>query len=170
MQSTFYAKWQSQFSHVTIPREPRQAKCDVCTSLKSILGKTSTPQQIKGEVKMILEAHRQTVVQERHLYWIRREMAVANSSMFFSFVMDGMDQSVSNLPNYHPRIRKLLPIAEFHVFGVLNHVRDKPHFFICHDGIRKDSNLSISAFLWSIMSEPQPWPPVLFLQVRYLQI
>ena len=157
--------WLKDFSHVVIPPEPRLAKCDICTSLKLLKSMLTTPASVKPDIDRILSAHRRHVTRERQLYWIRRDMACANPTVFLSFIMDGMAQTCSNLPNYNPRLRKLLPIAEFHIFGIINHVHGRNKFFICHDGIRKDSNLSISCLLWSLADVPQPWPPVLFLQV-----
>jgi len=150
---------------VQIPPEPRQSKCDVCSTLKEQRDCPSTPHDIKTSLSAMIECHRRNVVKERHLYWIRRDLSQSNSSVFLSLIMDGMDQSVTTLPQYQPRTRKCKPFAEFHVFGVLNHCTSKAKFFMCHEGIRKNSNLSIAALLWTLLDVPQPWPPVLFLQV-----
>lgn len=163
--------WQRNFKHVVIPVQPRQAKCDVCTSLHELLHSPNTPTSTKHDMRGILEAHRNSVVKERQMYWLRRDMAVTNPSMFASFIMDGMDQTATSLPNYNPRVRKVLPAQKFHIFSVLNHGSKCSHFFVCHEGIRKDSNLSITALLWTLQSMPQPWSPVLYLQVciaRYM--
>jgi hypothetical protein len=157
--------WRKHFKFVLIPAQSSHAKCDVCTSLMTLKYSASTPLHQRNQISLMLRAHRDHVVKERTLYWLRKDLAAAEPEMFLSFIMDGMDQSATALPNYHPRLRKLLPIMKFHVFAVLNHCSQKPHFFLCHDMIRKDSNLSIAALLWSLVSVPQPWPPVLFIQV-----
>ena len=157
------------FEHVKIPKEPRQGKCDVCTSLKRKIQSPGTSVKSKEELKRMLEVHREQVVMERNKYWVRRDLAMGQPSVFLSLIMDGMDQSVTCLPNHNPRVRKCLPFADHHVFAVLNHATRKTKFFLCHDGIRKDSNLSIAAMLWSLAEVPQPWPPVLFMQVVVLR-
>jgi len=91
LQSTFHAVWRQHFPHVKIPKEPRQGKCDVCTSLKQQIQAPGSPSKTKQELQQFLEAHRQEVVKERNLYWVRRDLAIGQPSLFVSLIMDGME-------------------------------------------------------------------------------
>lgn len=169
-QCSFYCLWSKHFPRLIIPKQPRQAKCQVCVTLAEVKATNSVSDTIKQQLSIIQDLHRAAVIKERFFYWIKRDMAIRNPQRYLSIIVDGMDQTCTALPNFKPLIRKLSPLVDVHVTGVYNHSSRKMHCMVSHEAIRKDSNLTILSIIQALKHTPSPWPPQLFLQVSFALI
>ncbi|XP_071958009.1 uncharacterized protein [Antedon mediterranea] len=162
--ATFYKFWCVEFKHIVIPEENRFAKCSKCTRIKFELHKTNQKQK-RQILMMKREKHLRKQNIERRKYYKHMQKARQNPNKYLSIIIDGMDQSKTDLPSFaceSKETSKMWKLAT-HVTGVLVHGRHG-HCFIDLKQFPHDSNLTCNIIL-TVLSEIQPLPPVLYLQL-----
>ena len=109
--------------------------------------------------------------QERKKYYSHREKARANPDKYITLIIDGMDQSKTNLPKLTktPKAVQGLQQLRTHITGVLAHTR-APHgkyAFAYIDMLQypHDCNLTIHVLLNALLEFKDKLPPVLNLQL-----
>ena len=111
--------------------------------------------------------------QERKKYSLHRQKARSNPDKYVTIIIDGMDQSKTNLPCLCKESKSSQPIQRLktHLTGVLVHTRS-PHRKLCYcffDQLQwpHDSNLTATILykvLWDFKSQKQ-LSPILYLQL-----
>ena len=107
---------------------------------------------------------------ERQKYYHHREKSRQNPEKFITVIVDGMDQSKTNVPNLSRRTKSTQNLWHLptHVTGVLVHTRStkgKKAFAFCDlYQYQHDSNLSINVLIMALLQSIPKLPPVLYLQ------
>ncbi|XP_061195044.1 uncharacterized protein LOC133203240 [Saccostrea echinata] len=97
----------------------------------------------------MMSVHNQRQMKERRYYYKKRELARGNPSHFLSIIIDGMDQSKTNLPHFTGRLMKGVDPNSFlktHIQGVLNHGLESLDLYV---DINVDANLVMNIILKS---------------------
>ena len=107
---------------------------------------------------------------ERGKYYHHREKARQNPDKYVTVIVDGMDQSKTNIPNLPRRTKSTQNLWHLptHITGVLVHTRatkGKKAFAFCDFyQYPHDSNLSINVLMTALLQALPNLPPVLYLQ------
>lgn len=161
---SFYRLWKLHFSHVLIPKQPTQAKCETCVVFQDLLQTVKTQPELKSKLRLMRDIHIACVMKQRHYYWIKRDLSFRQPTRLVSLIVDGMDQAKTALPRFTPYRKSAPPIIDVHLLAFINHSTKLPSFLVCHEGIRKDSNLTVLALAMALQGIAQPWPAQLFIQ------
>ena len=112
-----------------------------------------------------------TIRQERKKYALHRQKARSNPEKYITIIIDGMDQSKTNLPCLckESKSSQALQKLRTHLTGVLVHTR-APKGKICYgfyDLLQwpHDSNMTIAVLLKILHQFKHKLPPVLYLQL-----
>eukprot|EP00105_Crassostrea_gigas_P040888 XP_019925036.1 PREDICTED: uncharacterized protein LOC105333681 [Crassostrea gigas] len=87
---------------------------------------------------------------ERQYYYKKREAAKRAPNKFLSLIVDGMDQSKSNLPHFVGRTAKAVNAADqlkTHISGVIAHGQNEFYTFLDVGQYPHDSNLTINIII-----------------------
>ncbi|XP_078659995.1 uncharacterized protein LOC144904736 [Branchiostoma floridae x Branchiostoma belcheri] len=164
----FFSVWQLHFPHVSIPKACRMKQCDVC-----MLAKQTIASEVSFVARQALisrwKRHLQRQQKERETYYERRSRAESRTRDYFSLILDGMDQSKSNLPHFkgwtEPKSAGNTRL-ETHITGAIVHGRNT-YALIDLSQYPHDSNLAMNSLLHILVSEAGngPLPPILNIQV-----
>ncbi|CAH1252417.1 Hypp9281 [Branchiostoma lanceolatum] len=170
----FFSIWQEHFTHVSIPKVRscvkacRMKQCDVC-----MLAKATIASEVSHIERQALisrwKRHLQRQQNERETYYQRRARAEARQRDYLSLILDGMDQSKSNLPHFkgwtEPKSAGNARL-ETHITGAIVHGRNT-YALIDLSQYPHDSNLAMNSLLHILVSEANngPLPPTLNVQV-----
>ena len=143
--TTFIKIWNSKFTHVVIPYNPRMGKCKHCVQFQEAIERTTNPAE-KQRLRDLRRLHYDHITRERQVYWdIRRTAARANSK-HNSGITDGMDVGKTGLPSFPKRSkieREYEPFSQ-KVTGGLMQGMDTSHFLFVSDAyMPADTNLNI---------------------------
>ncbi|XP_061193023.1 uncharacterized protein LOC133201246 [Saccostrea echinata] len=108
---------------------------------------------------------------ERQYYYKKREAAKRAPTKFLSVIVDGMDQSKSNLPHFVGRTAKAVNSADqlkTHISGVIAHGQNEFFTFLDIGQYPHDSNLTINIILQILFKIKDimggKLPPTFYLQ------
>ncbi|XP_052212296.1 uncharacterized protein LOC127831367 [Dreissena polymorpha] len=108
---------------------------------------------------------------ERTYYYGKRRKSRLEPTAYLSMIIDGMDQSETNLPHFTGRLPKNMRMADLlktHVTGVINHEHGGFHTFIDLNEYPHDPNLTINVLLKMLkitaVSHDNTLPPTFFIQ------
>ncbi|XP_073254276.1 uncharacterized protein [Porites lutea] len=90
--------WKKQFRNVIIPKENKFTKCGVCVALKLCLQGTTDKDKRKS-LSFKRKVHNEQQMAERRAYYSNCLKAELDPDQYLSIIIDGMDQSKTNLPH-----------------------------------------------------------------------
>lgn len=108
---------------------------------------------------------------ERKKYHLHREKARANPNRYITIIIDGMDQSKTNLPSMVQEAKSTQNLFRLrtHLTGALVHTRSPhgKHIFAFYDMLQwaHDSNMTIQVLSQVVHSFRDKLPPTLYLQL-----
>jgi len=95
---TFSRVWKTRFRKVIIPKENKFMKCGVCVALKLCLQGTMDQDKRKN-LAFKRRIHNEQQMAERRAYYANCLKAEQQPRRYLSLILDGMDQSKTNLPH-----------------------------------------------------------------------
>ncbi|XP_053405149.1 uncharacterized protein LOC128558899 [Mercenaria mercenaria] len=108
---------------------------------------------------------------ERKYYYRKRDASRKNPDAYMSLIVDGMDQSKTNLPHFTGRLPKNIKgtdLLKTHITGVINHGHGGFHTYVDLNEYPHDPNLTINVLLKMLKRTAQQHmnqlPPVLYIQ------
>ncbi|XP_062609674.1 uncharacterized protein LOC134271502 [Saccostrea cucullata] len=165
---TFLNIWNDHYSHVRIKQSNLFTRCTTCDKLDRELHKQLNPEKNRNILtKKQDHLHRQ--MKEKTAYYRRKVVSRRRPDKYLSLIIDGMDQSKTNIPHFKGRQSKEFAATRqlnVHVTGVLSHSRNKKILYTDFHQYKHDSNLTLNILLkvlWN-HSKGKPLPPVLYLQ------
>ena len=107
-----------------------------------------------------------TYSQERSRYYDNRQRARQEPHKYLSIIIDGMDQSKTDLPHLARKNKAAcnLWVLRTHITGALVHGR-RSYAFVDVNMWPHDSNLSINILLQILLDQKDSLPPILYLQL-----
>ncbi|XP_078603146.1 uncharacterized protein LOC144877116 [Branchiostoma floridae x Branchiostoma japonicum] len=166
--SYFCSIWQKHFKQVSIPKACRMKQCDVC-----MLAKQTIASEVSHTARQSLiskwKRHLQRQQNERETYYERRARAESRRRDYLSLILDGMDQSKSNLPHFkgwtEPKSAGNARL-DTHITGAIVHGRNT-YALLDLSQYPHDSNLAMNSLLHIMVCEAEngQLPPILNIQV-----
>lgn len=143
--AVFNKIWKNAFSHVKLRVFKQVAgKCNICAVL-SQLRKSVSEGFKRGLLTELHAYHRTMYMGERQTYYDRQEMSRQNPHDIGSFIMDGMQQEHSKIPQ-QAQAHQFDPQVKMHLMGILEHGHNLTIYRSF--GITKsDTNENIHCFL-----------------------
>ncbi|XP_053403787.1 uncharacterized protein LOC123534087 [Mercenaria mercenaria] len=166
--SLFYNIWNRK-KNLKIKQTNSFSKCNTCVHLERELEKTRDPES-RTKLKSMVAVHNERQMNERRYYYEKKDKAKDYPRRFLSLIVDGMDQSKTNLPHFTGRLLKGVDPNSFlktHVQGILNHGCSTFKCYVDINEYSHDSNLVMNTLLRAIhdsQSKLGTLPEVLFLQ------
>ncbi|XP_061190665.1 uncharacterized protein LOC133198638 [Saccostrea echinata] len=151
-QSAFYDIWKNDFPHLKIKQTNSFSKCSTCVHIERELEKTRDLSK-RTKLKQMMRVHNQRQMTERRYYYRKRDIAKNYPQKHMSIIIDGMDQSKTNLPHFTGRLMKGIDPNSFlktHVQGVLNHGMGTFDVYVDINEYCHDSNLVMNVILKTI--------------------
>ncbi|XP_063438737.1 uncharacterized protein LOC134719703 [Mytilus trossulus] len=115
--------------------------------------------------------HNSRQMLERKYYYTKKNAAKTSPSQYLSLIIDGMDQSKTNLPHFVGRMAKAVNKVDqltTHVTGVLAHGQNKFFTFLDLNQYAHDSNLTMHILMLILHQISKlmgnKLPPILYLQ------
>ena len=144
-------------------------ECLTCTRLKVEKARVlaSRDRDKIRDVKMRIRTHQEHQKQERGHYYAHRTKARTHPSECLSIIMDGMDQSKTNLPHTVRPTKGERHCCETKITGVLVH-GDRFNVYINEPQVHSTSNVAIHCLhdtLMDLLEARGQLPKVLYLQV-----
>ncbi|XP_052787711.1 uncharacterized protein LOC128222654 isoform X2 [Mya arenaria] len=146
------------------------SKCTICTSLERHMTKILNPDTRAHFRKLKLEHHERQML-ERSYYYKKREASRKEPTKYMSIIIDGMDQSKTNLPHFTGRLPKSLSAADLlktHITGAICHGHGGMYSFLDINQFPHDPNLTIDVILRilekTVTTNSNRLPPTLYLQ------
>ena len=168
--SHFFKLWNKELHFLKIKKTNSFSKCNLCSILERRLQNTRNKHEII-QIREQRENHCERQMHERKLYYYKRNKAQKNPKKYLSIIIDGMDQSKTNLPHFAGRKAKCLNLGELlqtHITGAISHGHERRMTFIDIMEYPHDSNLSINILLKVLHQcaklNKNFLPPVLYLQ------
>ncbi len=164
--SQFRNIWEEEFSHVKKRRRKPFGECTECAGFKTQLKELRNDPQTRDSVKQKYKSHLEHQKLERTSYYGRRWKGKRGAA--HSIIMDGMDQSKTDLPHTETALKADGNMVETKITGILVHGR-KFDCYVSEPQVKHDTNLALTC-LHSTLSElwdedGDNGPEVLYLQV-----
>ena len=161
--SRFRAVWKSGFPNVKKRRRKPFGECAECAGFKGQLEtERKDPEQRKLTMMKYL-AHLTHQKMERMGYYRRR--AKGKRGRCISIIMDGMDQSKTDLPHTSTSLKSDSNMVETKITGVLVHGRNF-NCYVSEPQVKHDTNLSLTCLHDTLMDELASDPAdTLYVQV-----
>ncbi|XP_061164113.1 uncharacterized protein LOC133195610 [Saccostrea echinata] len=165
---TFLNIWNEHFPHVKIKQSNLFTRCTTCDKLDRELHKQLNPEK-KKEIFIKKQEHLHRQMKEKSAYYRRKTVSRRRPDRYISLIIDGMDQSKTNIPHFKGRPSKEFAATRqlnVHVTGVLSHGLNRKYLFTDLHQYKHDSNLTLNVLmkvLWN-HSKGKSLPPVLYLQ------
>jgi len=162
--SAFRKVWKKEFAHVKKRRRKPFGECAVCAGYKSQLKDERKDPNQRARTMALYVAHLQHQQLERKRYYARR--AKGKRGRCISIIMDGMDQSKTDLPHTEVALKSDSNMVETKITGVMVHGRSF-NCYVSEPQVRHDTNLSLTCLHHTLMEELKEGPPVdtLYVQV-----
>lgn len=164
-QSHFLRLWREEARHIAIPKNCRFSKCNTCTLIKIKLGETKDPQKRKLlQEKRARHLRKQNL--ERQKYYKHQQKAKSYPNRYLSLIIDGMDQSKTQLPHFvhASKFTSAMWRLRVHLVGVIVHGIGVYGFFDLFE-YSHSTNLTLSVLLSVIYMLRESLPDVLYLQM-----
>ncbi|XP_078346095.1 uncharacterized protein LOC144631526 isoform X2 [Oculina patagonica] len=165
--ATFSRMWKKRFRNVIIPKENKFTKCGVCVALKLCLQGTNNKDK-RRSLAYKRKIHNEQQMAERRAYYANCLKAELNPDQYLSLIIDGMDQSKTNLPHANCLSKdETYHFLRTHVTGAISHGHGRIFSYIDLMRWPHDSNLTLNVLLQIFveLSEEGRLPPYLFLQM-----
>ncbi|XP_071851801.1 uncharacterized protein [Apostichopus japonicus] len=162
--------WQEKLPQFTIPNSTDFSKCTTCTQLQEAYEKSSSEDQ-RQKISGLKASHDKFVEAERRAYHLARERARREPHEMTCMIIDGMDQSKTDIPHLIVKDKDSASLARLpvHFTGVLLHTStaEGKMPFVFHDvkHIPHDSNLTIYCLTEALKAAQDYLGKVLFLQM-----
>ncbi|XP_028416665.1 uncharacterized protein LOC114540736 [Dendronephthya gigantea] len=153
--------------------ENRFTKCDHCTNYKKQLEATMNKAKRKA-IQELLDEHIERVMNERRKYHLHRYKARRSPSKYLTIILDGMDQSKTDVPNLRRVCKSTANLQKLrtHLVGTIMHSGLCPMGKLFHGMFdlfqwKHDSNLTMNILikLLALLNDRYGLPPILNLQV-----
>jgi hypothetical protein len=165
----FRLLWVNDFPHVKTPKSKRFAKCVECADYLKKLKKT-TIQSDKVAIREAFNNHMDEARKERLDYHARRLRSKTNPEEILCIIIDGMDQSKTDLPHWRRDTKRTeqMQKCKTHVMGAIAHGHGS-YVSVCPPWVSDNGNLT-SDFLRKILLDISSrdgyvLPPKLSLQL-----
>jgi hypothetical protein len=140
----FYKLWDRDYSHVTLSSTLNFEKCDMCTKITQLqkglrLGADKAKMQKLTRMK---QSHNEFQKRQRHVYYRKAAEAVDNPREVMSVIIDGMDQSKTDLPHWRQMSKGTAKLTRFgfNLTGAIVHGFGAQHFWSFDDVSHNASN------------------------------
>lgn len=163
--SRFRSVWDTNFRHVRKRRRKPFGECAECAGFKDQLQKLRKDPQQRDVVMKRYKGHLDHQKEERLAYYKRRKKGKWGSAI--SIIMDGMDQSKTDLPHTQTALKSDGDMVETKITGVLVHGRSF-QCYVSEPQVKHDTNLSLTCLHDTLMKElnsDEPEVDTLYLQV-----
>ncbi|XP_063419269.1 uncharacterized protein LOC134702108 isoform X2 [Mytilus trossulus] len=138
--------------------------CDICMKVKMEMHKLKDAVK-KDQLKKDLKVHLDRQRSERRDYYKKKDEACMKSKEVMSIIIDGMDQSKTNIPHFKGWTRPKCGAAALktHITGCLVH---GSQLYLYTDLLQwpHDPNLTITCLVNAITSNTNVLPPKLYVQ------
>lgn len=163
--SHFLRLWREEASYIAIPKHNRFSKCDTCTLIKTKLGETRDPAKRAILIEK-REKHLRLQNMERQKYYKHQTKAKIHSSKYLSIIIDGMDQSKTQIPHFvhASKFTSSMWRLRVHLVGVILHGIGVYGFFDLFE-YSHSTNLTLSVLLSIFYMLKESLPDVLYLQM-----
>ena len=165
-QSQFSKIWNEDFSNVKKRRRKPFGECTECAGFKTQLKELRNDPTAREVVKKNYKFHLEHQKLERTSYYGRRWKG--KRGVAHSIIMDGMDQSKTDLPHTETALKADGNMVETKITGILVHGK-RFDCYVSEPQVKHDTNLALTCLhntlseLWDAEGENQP--EVLYLQV-----
>ncbi|XP_053389791.1 uncharacterized protein LOC128552757, partial [Mercenaria mercenaria] len=105
-ESTFYGVWTKHFPNLKIKKTKSFSQCTKCAILQRKFQSTLDP-VTRSQLRMERSLHNQRQMLERKFYYSKRHASRQHPEDFLSLIIDGMDQSKTDLPHFIGRQAKV---------------------------------------------------------------
>uniref|UniRef100_A0A8W8JJX8 DUF7869 domain-containing protein n=1 Tax=Magallana gigas TaxID=29159 RepID=A0A8W8JJX8_MAGGI len=102
---TFLNIWKDHFSHVKIKQSNLFTRCTTCDKLDRELHKQLNPEK-KRDIFIKKQEHLHRQMKEKSAYYRRKTVSRRRPDRYISLIIDGMDQSKTNIPHFKGRPSK----------------------------------------------------------------
>ncbi|XP_060583861.1 uncharacterized protein LOC132740023 [Ruditapes philippinarum] len=168
--STFFDMWAKHFPHIKIKKTTAFTKCSICGLLERQMQNTLIPEE-RALIRHKRKIHNDRQMKERIYYHCKREQSRVEPMKYLSLIIDGMDQSKTNLPHFKGRLPKSInpvDLLKTHITGVISHGHGGFHTFTDFNQFPHDPNLTITVILKMLLNTAKVndgrLPPVLYVQ------
>ncbi|XP_070550483.1 uncharacterized protein [Ptychodera flava] len=151
--SHFKRIWSHHLPEFKIAKADRDfAICTTCVNLKEELIKAKRPEE-RERVKKAIEVHDNAVCTERAVYHAARERARLEPDELTTIIIDGMDQSKTNIPRFAVKDKDSNTLLQLmtHITGSLHHTNTAqgkiPYVLLDLRQFPHDSNLTMNVLL-----------------------
>ncbi|VDI78639.1 Hypothetical predicted protein [Mytilus galloprovincialis] len=138
--------------------------CDICMKVKMEMHKLKDAVK-KDQLKKDLKVHLDRQRSERRDYYKKKDEACMKSKEVMSIIIDGMDQSKTNIPHFKGWTKPKCgaPALKTHITGCLVH---GSQLYLYTDLLQwpHDPNLTITCLVNAITSNTNLLPPKLYVQ------
>ncbi|KAL5468782.1 hypothetical protein EMCRGX_G029899 [Ephydatia muelleri] len=147
------------------------SKCDLCTKYTEERAKGGRDKKSIEDLRAKYDKHLEHVQKERGVYYNHRHKARNNPNKYLTIIIDGMDQSKTNVPFVCQRTKSTQNLwrLQSHITGVLIHTDSswgkQVLAFVDLYQYPHDSNLTINILIRTLNELEKPLPPVLYLQL-----
>ena len=165
--SQFRSIWEEEFVHVKKRRRKPFGECTECAGFKTQLKELRNDPKARDVVKKKYKSHLEHQKLERTSYYGRRWKGKRGAA--HSVIMDGMDQSKTDLPHTETALKADGNMVETKITGILVHGK-RFDCYVSEPQVKHDTNLSLTC-LHNTLSElwdeegPENRPDILYLQV-----
>ncbi|XP_022100770.1 uncharacterized protein LOC110984676 isoform X3 [Acanthaster planci] len=166
----FTTIWADHLANFVIAKRSEFTECTTCTTLKERRGRALTDVEQKL-VTDLMKQHASTVEHERRAYHTARERARCHPTDQTTIIIDGMDQSKTDVPHLIRRDKATVHLSRLpvHITGVLMHTATAegriPLVYLDHKEVPHDSNLTLHCLLQTLMRHQEKLGKTLFLQL-----
>ncbi|KAJ8048727.1 hypothetical protein HOLleu_01158 [Holothuria leucospilota] len=166
----FIRLWTEKLPEFVIPKSTDFSKCTTCTQLQEAYDTAPTQDQRK-KLAQLKATHDGQVEAERRAYHNAREKARRDPGEMTCVIIDGMDQSKTDIPHLIVKDKDCASLArlQVHLTGVLVHTGTPEGKlpFVFHDlkHVPHDCNLTIHCLTEALASASGYLGKVLFLQM-----
>ena len=161
--------WIEKFPKLKIKKTNSFSRCTLCPSLEKRLEKTKDLKKREIIVKAKRD-HNDCQMDERKCYYDKRDRARRIPKKYLSLIIDGMDQSKTNIPHFASCKAKCVnpgDLLQTHVTGIISHGHDEKITFIDLNQYKHDCNLNMNILLQVLKQHACKHlmlPEVLYLQ------
>ncbi|XP_038063298.1 uncharacterized protein LOC119733986 [Patiria miniata] len=154
----FLRIWHSALPEFVVGKVSTFTKCSICTSLKEERRMATTNTE-RTAVQELQDMHIKHVQLSRRHYHDSRERARLNPHLENTIIIDGMDQSKTNLPSLLVEDKSTKPKARLrtHLTGVLLHTNSpggmESFVFVDILNVPHDSNLNLNVLVQVLLLE-----------------
>ena len=157
----FYKVWATEYKEVRIPPEQRLGKCKTCADLHETIMDCKDSKEREG-LKRTRVKHIRFVRSERLVYHQWRQTCKQKPDEYLMVILDGMDQSKTNIPFFNCGDQPLQMCAR--VVGAIAHGRQKQSYTYNVTHFTKETN-TMAEVLARVLADQAPLPPNLIIQL-----